>query len=414
VIRTSAVLAFLVAHALGVLPGCAPPAEAALADRAVVVVIDGLRYSEGLGDPEARFVPHMAALCSIGTKVEPFLNDGITYTSEAIPASWMGGWFGSRDTVLEGRQTQYAAAPTFFEAYRKQLSRPAEDCVYFIKDVYSLWRQSFDPEYGPDYWPHTHMAGYTDTEVWNEFQAEVPILHPRLIYLYLAGVDGAGHSGDWAEYTYAVTVADDIVGQLWTFLEADTFYAGRTAVFVTNDHGRHDDAHGGFSGHGDGCDGCRTIQLLAIGPDFAPGRICPGPRSLVDVAPTVASLLGFEMPWATGQAMEELWAPVDTVEPPVEADGPIRLSLAPNPWRPGRAALRVSWVLPREGPVRLELLDLAGRVRRGLRIAQARAGRGASEWDAVDDHGAALEPGVYFVRITRGPETAVRRVVLVD
>ena len=383
-------------------------AGATRADRVVVVVIDGLRYTESLGDPTGTFTPRMAALCSLGTRVEPFLNDGGTWTSAAIPASWMGGWFGSRDTTLDGQGTQYALAPTFFEAYRRQLDRPATDCVYFIKWVSSLWRQSFDAAYGPAWWPYTHMAGSSDTDVWNEFQATVPLHHPRLVYLYLAGVDGAGHSGSWAQYTSAIAVADGIVGDLWTWLEADTFYAGRTDVFVTNDHGRHDDAHGGFQGHGDGCPGCRTIMLLALGPDFAAGRACAGPRSLTDLAPTVGEVLGFTMPWATGSAMTDLFAP-DTGVPPAPPGPALGLALAPNPWD-GRQ--RVAWTLPRAGDLELDLVDLAGRVRRSVRLRGAPAGRGTLDWEPRDDRGVALEPGVYLARLRQGATGATLRTVI--
>jgi hypothetical protein len=384
------------------------PAGAARADRVVVVVIDGLRYTESLGDPTGTFTPRMAALCSLGTRVEPFLNDGGTWTSAAIPASWMGGWFGSRDTTLDGQGTQYALAPTFFEAYRKQLGRPATDCVYFIKWVSSLWRQSFDPAYGPAWWPHTHMAGSSDTDVWNEFQSTVPLYQPRLVYLYLAGVDGAGHSGSWTQYTNAIAVADGIVGDLWTWLEADPFYAGRTDLFVTNDHGRHDDAHGGFQGHGDGCPGCRTIMLLALGPDFAAGRACAGPRSLTDLAPTVGEVLGFTMPWATGSVMTDLFAP-DTGVPPAPPGPALGLTLAPNPWD-GRQ--RVAWVLPRAGDLELDLVDLTGRVRRSVRLRGAPAGRGTLDWEPRDDRGVALEPGVYLARLRQGAAGATLRTVI--
>jgi hypothetical protein len=393
--------------ALAAVAAC--PARAMQADRAVVVVIDGLRYTEGLGDPSAAFVPRMAALCSLGTRVEPFLNDGDTWTSAAIPASWMGGWFGSRDTVLDGKATQYALAPTFFEAYRKQLGRPATDCIYFINTVSSLWRESFDPAYGPSWWSYTHMAGSNDTAVWNEFLSVVPQYHPRLVYLYLAGVDGAGHSGSWTGYTAAIATADGIVGDLWTWLEADPFYAGRTDVLVTNDHGRHDDAHGGFRGHGDGCAGCRAIMLLALGPDFTAKRLCAGPHSLTDLAPTVGEVLGFTMPWATGEVMSDLFAPSGAGVAPGPSGPALQLSLAPNPWR---SAQRVGWVLPRPGDVTLELLDLTGRVRRTVRRPGERDGRGSLAWAPRDDHGAALEPGVYFARLRQGAAAVIRRTAI--
>jgi len=310
--------------------------------------------------------------------------------------------------VLDGQATQYALAPTFFEACRKQLGRPATDCIYFINSVASLWRESFDSAYGHSWWSYTHMAGSSDTAVWSEFLSVVPQYHPRLVYLYLAGVDGAGHNGSWAQYTGAIATADGIVGDLWTWLQADTFYASRTDLFVTNDHGRHDDAHGGFAGHGDRCPGCRAIMLLAVGPDFAARRLCTGPHSLTDLAPTLGEVLGFTMPWVTGSVMEDLFAPGAGV--PLESPGSaLRLSLAPNPWC-GRQ--RVAWDLPRTGDVALELLDLAGRVRRSVRVSGVQAGHGTLDWEPLDDHGAALEPGVYFARLRLGATVVTRRTAI--
>ena len=39
------------------------------ADRVVLVIIDGLRYSEGLGDPSHAQVPHMASLAEQGSLI---------------------------------------------------------------------------------------------------------------------------------------------------------------------------------------------------------------------------------------------------------------------------------------------------------------------------------------------------------
>jgi hypothetical protein len=74
-------------------------------------------------------------------------------------------------------------------------------------------------------------------------------------------------------------------------------------MIVTNDHGRHDYD---FSGHGCGCDGCRTVQLLAVGPDIQEGLVSNVPRRITDVTPTIGELLGFTAEDATGSAMLEL------------------------------------------------------------------------------------------------------------
>ncbi len=51
-------------------------ARAYVTKRVVLVIIDGLRYSEGFGDPAHEFVPRMAALAEQGAVVDDFRNDG--------------------------------------------------------------------------------------------------------------------------------------------------------------------------------------------------------------------------------------------------------------------------------------------------------------------------------------------------
>jgi len=107
-------------------------------DNVVLVIIDGLRYTEGFGDPDHVYVPKMWSLAGEGAIIEPFLNDGITYTSRAIPAIWCGAWtdiYQFSDSSCGGQQNNYTRLPTVFEYFRKQLSRPEEDCIYVLKDV---------------------------------------------------------------------------------------------------------------------------------------------------------------------------------------------------------------------------------------------------------------------------------------
>lgn len=281
--------------------------------KVVLAIIDGLRYTEGLGDTSHAFVPEMYVLSQSGAIVEPFQNDGFTYTARAIPAIWCGAWtemISFQDPSCGGQQNSYSELPTVFEYYRRQLSRPESDCVYVMKDLCS-WKASFDPGYGPDYWPLYHTVGSSDIDVWHQAEDILTLDHPSFMLLYLADVDHEGHSGNWNNYTHAIAVADSIVGLLWNLLETNPYYAGITTMFVTNDHGRHTT---NFSGHGDGCVGCRTIQLLAVGPDIQPNLVSTTPRTLRDVTPTIGELLGFTTESATGTAMMELFRITDIVD----------------------------------------------------------------------------------------------------
>ncbi len=271
-----------------------------------LVIIDGLRYSEGLGDPDHTQVPEMWALAQQGTIIEPFFNDGYTYTARAIPAIWAGAWTPVDefpDPDCGGDTNNHSRLPTVFEYYRKGLARPAEDCFNIVGNVSCPWKPSFDAEYGPDFWPTIHHEGSTDTGVWTSALHLLNEQTPRFFVLYLSGVDHGGHSGDWDEYLESISEADSVVGYLWHFLQIHPHYAGTTTMIVTNDHGRHDND---FSGHGDGCDGCRRIQLLAVGPDTPAGLVSTVPRSIPDITPTIGELLGFPTGYSTGTPMLEI------------------------------------------------------------------------------------------------------------
>jgi hypothetical protein len=275
-------------------------------EHVILVIIDGLRYTEGLGDPDHTHVPEMYELSLRGAIVEPFMNDGYTVTSRAVPAIWCGAWTevcSYSGSGCGGGDYTYCELPTVFEYYRKHLLRPKEDCIYALCEVDNVWRGSLDADYGPDYWPLYHSEGTTDLEVWHEAERMLSEHHPSFLLLYLERVDHFGHSGSWSYYTRSIEIADSIVGMLWDFLESDSVYAGKTTVFVTNDHGRHTDD---FTTHGCSCTGCRTVQLLAVGPDIKRGFISEVPRTVCDITPTIGELLGFVADKAAGSVMYEL------------------------------------------------------------------------------------------------------------
>jgi len=285
----------------------AVPSHAYETEKVVLVIIDGLRYSEGLGDSAHTYVPRMWSLAQEGTIIEPFLNDSLTKTRKAVPSIWCGAWtpvtFFS-DSLCGGMDNRHAVMPTLFEYYRKQLSRPAEDCIYLVEEVDCVWKGSFDSEYGPAYWPGYYSIGKTDLETWQGAEQILDEHAPTLFVLYLAGVDHGGHSGDWKTYTKSIASADSVVGMLWDYLQKDSDYADKTTMFVANDHGRHES---NFKRHGDGCDGCRVIQLLAIGPDIKRGYVSPVLRTIPDIVPTIGELLEFTAEQSTGTVMREIF-----------------------------------------------------------------------------------------------------------
>jgi flagellar hook assembly protein FlgD len=73
--------------------------------------------------------------------------------------------------------------------------------------------------------------------------------------------------------------------------------------------------------------------------------------------------------------------------------------------------MRLAFSLPRTGPARLVLLDVAGRRVRTLVDGPLVAGAHVMTWDGRDERGASASAGLYWARLEAGGEAAVRRLV---
>lgn len=109
--------------------------------------------------------------------------------------------------------------------------------------------------------------------------------------------------------------------------------------------------------------------------------------------------------WVVGGAV-----PVDVpFEPPVPSVARDEIFAAqPNPF-PG--ATRVSFALERTGLVDVSVFDVRGRRVRMLEHGSLGAGLHVRPWDARDDAGRPLGPGVYLLRIQIPSRTDVQRLV---
>lgn len=364
-------------------------------DKVMIIIIDGARYTETFGDPDHTYIPNMYSISQGGTVIDNFYNDGFTYTSRAIPALWCGTWTDVRDTIYNGNSTKYAVKPTLFEYYRKQKNLPSSECYYILKYIESLWLPSFEPDYGPEYWPEFHSVGDNDNEVANHVQFVMDNIQPHFLWVYLADVDHAGHSGNWNEYTHAIQNADSIVGVLWNKIQSDPFYANSTNLFVTNDHGRHDDQHGGFSGHGCSCEGCRHIQLLACGPNIKSGYISTTSRQIPDLAVTVSHILELDPEQSTGNVMTEIINPTSIANKTPNSDIS-EILVSPNPFTKETS---ISYLLSKTACVSIRIYNINGKVIKSFIESQQSKGLNEIIWQGNDNTGQSIPPGLYFYTI---------------
>jgi hypothetical protein len=386
--------------------------------RVILVIIDGARYSETLGDTLGRYVPRMRKLAQQGVVVDTMVNDGITVTMRAIPAIWCGSWSIPHDTMVNGLSNQYATVPTVWEYFRKERGVDSTHALYIMKWLTTPWIQSFYPQYGPAYWPWYVLQGSTDLDVWQNARTMLQTHRPELAVIYLPDVDSSPSRG-WSAYTQAIVTADSIVGMLWDYVQSDPVYQNKTTLLVTNDHGRHlDGVQNGFLSHGDGCWGCRHIMFLGVGAGMPKGVRTSNRRTITDITPTIGSLLRFPTPYVTGKSMMEILTGVET-----ESQSgllPEKVHLAqnyPNPFNPTTA---ISYQLPAlsgvEGSaltrVDLRVFDVLGRQVTTLVGGLRPAGSHVVRWDGNNERGERMPSGMYLYRLTVGSSEVTKKMIL--
>lgn len=160
-----------------------------------------------------------------------------------------------------------------------------------------------------------------------------------------------------------------------------------------------------------------TLEFLNenAGDPFAPsvvhdGNGCQANKNVVFAIPGGwfnACALGVSGDWVFYVVYRPVDCGVDAPER-VLASSEVLL-VAPNPFAE-RAT--IGFVLEREGDVRLDVRDVAGRVVATLLERTAGAGRHTATWDGRGSDGAHAAAGTYFVRLDAGGQTRSKKIVL--
>ena len=79
-----------------------------------------------------------------------------------------------------------------------------------------------------------------------------------------------------------------------------------------------------------------------------------------------------------------------------------------------QGSTRLSFSVASPNPVRVDVCDATGRTVRTLFVGQRSAGACNLVWNAHDDADRVVQPGVYFVRVTVGPDRSTTKLVLTD
>ncbi len=283
-------------------------------EKVVVVVIDGPRYEDTWGMEQQPNVPKMAhELLPQGTFFSNFQNNRRTVTVPGHTAIATGNYQG-----ISNDGSELPDKASFLQRYLKETSKPSSKAsIVTSKIKLNVLAETNDPEWKGRFTPHTNNGengkDRADTQTYKEVIKTLQANQPDVMLVQFKGPDSYGHANDWEGYINSIRETDSLVFELWNYLQQDSFYKDKTALLVTNDHGRHSTGHrDGFVSHGDWCKGCKHISLLALGPDFAKGSIIADEYEQIDIAPTVGVLLGIPVPaYDGGKLIMPLLEPED-------------------------------------------------------------------------------------------------------
>jgi hypothetical protein len=102
-------------------------------------------------------------------------------------------------------------------------------------------------------------------------------------------------------------------------------------------------------------------------------------------------------------------APASTPGLPAANSRAINTTAAPNPFNPGTT---ISFEVPIEGRVRVDLFDMRGKRMRSLLDASLPSGPAAVAWDGRDDSGCPVASGAYLARVQAGEQSGLVRLML--
>lgn len=287
------------------------PERTYLTKNVIILVIDGPRFSETFGDSTCQYIPHLSKdLAPQGVLFTNFKNNGKTTTNSGHVAITTGVY-----QNIKNDGSEIPKFPSMFQYFLKETKLPKEKAwIVASKGKLNILANAKRKDWFNNYMPSNYCGPngngdeYSpDILTWGVVMNKLEVDQPNLMLINLLEVDTRGHSNDWPNYLEAIKRTDEYALKLWEFIQNDPYYKDNTTLLITNDHGRHPDGHKeGFKEHGDNCDGCRQIYLLALGPDFKQNVVITDEYEQIDLSVTVAKLLNFTIPTSKGRLIAPL------------------------------------------------------------------------------------------------------------
>ncbi len=143
---------------------------------------------------------------------------------------------------------------------------------------------------------------------------------PRLLFISFDETDAHAHRGRYDLYLEAAHRADQMIAELWRWIQSQDDYKNKTTLLIATDHGRGTSPKG-WRRHALLYRGSAQVWFAAIGPDTPPsGEMKIRMRiSQTQIAQTIAALLGvpYHQVRKTGDPISTIFRDPDTPLAPV-------------------------------------------------------------------------------------------------
>lgn len=88
---------------------------------------------------------------------------------------------------------------------------------------------------------------------------------PKLLYIGYGETDDFAHDGDYDQYLHSAHRTDEMIKEIWEYVQNDPFYKNQTTLIITTDHGRGSGKE--WTDHDYTIKGSDEVWLMAIGKD---------------------------------------------------------------------------------------------------------------------------------------------------
>tara|TARA_Y100000389_G_scaffold203837_1_gene253692 strand:- start:53 stop:1114 length:1062 start_codon:yes stop_codon:yes gene_type:complete len=110
---------------------------------------------------------------------------------------------------------------------------------------------------------------------------------PKVIYIAYGETDDFAHMGDYDQYIKSLHNSDQMIEELWEYVQNDKFYKDNTYFIITTDHGRGTNEK--WSGHGNS----KSTWAAILGPNLNEKGIIKNSKNYTNqIAPTIEKITG--------------------------------------------------------------------------------------------------------------------------